>query len=71
MHSRQAAEQQMHTKIHYTNWYLNEYIHSIITRNYAHILLFLSSNYVEFVVKSEHVNDCLIIRSGQFESALL
>jgi hypothetical protein len=29
MHSRQAAEQQMHTKIHYTNWYLNEYIHSI------------------------------------------
>lgn len=53
MHGRQAAEQQMHTyKIkHYTNWYLNEYIHPIITK-IMHIYCFLSSNYVEFVVKS-------------------
>ena len=48
MHGRQAAEQQMHTKIHnYTNWYLNEntddftiVIQSIITKLCTHIAFF-------------------------------
>ena len=58
MHSRQAAEQQMHTK-NTLHKLVFEWIHSFnYYKKLCTYIAFLSSNYVEFVVKSEHGNDC-------------